>query len=110
MEHFFCVDCSSCGAIYGLFDSFRDAQQHAAASGHDADATDKPARPGRLVHPSRHGADGPLVPPDATCGACGVRAPIMTRQDLAAFEDIHEESCGSDAFINFDGDLEVLPD
>ena len=109
MDHHYCVDCATCGLIYGPFDSYDEARQHAASSGHAADATDKPTRPPNLVQPQRHGADGLLPPPTMTCGACGATRGISSRVELQAFEDEHEETW-PDAVLEFSGALEDLPD
>lgn len=53
------VDCSSCGALYGPFDLFSDANSHSIefkAAGHDCDAVTKAGIIGQppLVPPEEH--------------------------------------------------------
>lgn len=110
MDRYFCVECSTCGVVYGLFDEFQEATRHAATSGHDAEATEKTSRPNPLFHPSRHGDAGPLRAPLATCGSCGAEQEINSREELVAFSDAHEESCDPDVAIQFGGTLDELPD
>lgn len=97
-----------------MFDSFASASSHAEQARerlrHDADATEKFARPSGMSSPALHGRAGPLPAPLARCGACGTTTEVNTRWDLAQFEDQHEQSCGEDAVIEFQGALTDLPD